>query len=240
MPVKLDHDTHIYTNTDTGERYTSVTTLIGAYKKPFDKDKWSKIVAQREGVSQDEILNRWQTITTSAQNRGTNVHLVMENYIKEKKIEKGYEELVDSFIKKTNGVILPNSTVLSEELLYSHEYKLAGTADLVVENKDIFFILDFKTNKKFNYINKYNEYFQEPIDYLPQCEFSTYTIQLSIYAWMHEQITGKKCGGLKIFYLREFKDKSGDKTFWQEIPCTYMKSSVIDLLKNKKMNDLAT
>jgi hypothetical protein len=49
---------------------------------------------------------------------------------------------------------------------------------------------------------------------------------------MHEQLTGKKCGGLKIFYLREFNNK----TFWQEIPCTYMKSTVKDLLfdKNKK------
>jgi hypothetical protein len=232
MPVILDHDTHVYTNTENGEVYTSVTTLIGKYKKPFDKDKWSKVVAKREGKTQDEILDKWSSITTTAQNRGTNVHLVMENYIKSRKIEKGYEELVDSFIKKTNGIILPESNILSEELLYSHEYKLAGTADLVVENGNNFYILDFKTNKKFNYVNKYNDYFYEPIDYLPQCEFNTYTIQLSIYAWMHEQLTGKKCGGLKIFYLREFNDK----TFWQEIPCTYMKSTVKDLLfdKNKK------
>jgi ATP-dependent exoDNAse (exonuclease V) beta subunit len=232
MPVILDHDTHVYTNTENGEVYTSVTTLIGKYKKPFDKDKWSKVVAKREGKTQDEILDKWSSITTTAQNRGTNVHLIMENYIKSRKIEKGYEELVDSFIKKTNGIILPESNILSEELLYSHEYKLAGTADLVVENGNNFYILDFKTNKKFNYVNKYNDYFYEPIDYLPQCEFNTYTIQLSIYAWMHEQLTGKKCGGLKIFYLREFNNK----TFWQEIPCTYMKSTVKDLLfdKNKK------
>lgn len=232
MPVILNHDTHVYTNTENGEVYTSVTTLIGKYKKPFDKDKWSKVVAKREGKTQDEILDKWSTITTTAQNRGTNVHFIMENYIKSRKIEKGYEELVDSFIKKTNGIILPESNILSEELLYSHEYKLAGTADLVVENGNNFYILDFKTNKKFNYVNKYNDYFYEPIDYLPQCEFNTYTIQLSIYAWMHEQLTGKKCGGLKIFYLREFNNK----TFWQEIPCTYMKASVKDLLfdKNKK------
>lgn len=233
MPVKLDHDTHIYTNTETGEQYTSVTTLINVYKKKFDSEKWSKLIAQREGKTQQEILNKWSEITVTAQIRGTNVHLVMENFIKDKKIEKGFEELIDSFIKKTTGIIVPTSKIFSEELLYSHEYKLAGTADLVVENNDIFYIMDFKTNKKFNFINKYNEYFYEPIDYLPQCEFTTYTIQLSIYAWMHEQLTGKKCGGLKIFYLREFNDK----TFWQEIPCTYMKSSVIDLLKDKKLKD---
>jgi ATP-dependent exoDNAse (exonuclease V) beta subunit len=233
MPVILDHDTHVYTNTENGEVYTSVTTLIGKYKKPFDKDKWSKVVAKREGKTQDEILDKWSTITTTAQNRGTNVHLIMENYIKEKKIEKGYEEFVDSFIKKTNGIILPDSNILSEELLYSHDHKLAGTADLIVENKNIFYVMDFKTNKKFNYTNKYNEYFFEPIDYLPQCEFTTYTIQLSIYARMHELLTGKKCAGMKVFYLREFKDK----TFWQDIPMIYMKDTVDKLFMDKLSKD---
>ena len=233
MSVILNHDTHVYTNTETGETYTSVTTFIGKYKKPFDKDKWSKYVAQRDGLSQEEVLDKWSNITTTAQNRGTNVHLIMENYIKEKKIEKGYEEFVDSFIKKTNGIILPDSKILSEELLYSHEHKLAGTADLIVENKNIFHVMDFKTNKKFNYTNKYNEYFFEPIDYLPQCEFTTYTIQLSIYARMHELLTGKKCAGMKVFYLREFKDK----TFWQDIPMIYMKDTVDKLLKDKLLKD---
>jgi hypothetical protein len=233
MSVILDHETHTYTNTDTGEKYTSVTTLIGNYKKPFDKDKWSKYVAQRDGLSQKEVLDKWSDITVTAQNRGTNVHLVMENYIKSNKIEKGYEPLVDSFIKKTKGIILPKSKILSEELLYNHEHKLAGTADLIVENDNFFHIMDFKTNKKFNFINKYNDYFYSPIDYLPQCEFTTYSIQMSIYAYMHELLTNKKCSGLTVFYLREFTDK----TFWQEIPCSYMKSTVKELLNDKKTKD---
>lgn len=235
MPVILDHDTHTYTNTENGDVYTSVTTLINTYKKKFDSDKWSKVVAKREGTTQEQILNKWSEITTTAQNRGTNVHLIMENFVKHNKIEKGYEELVDSFVKKTIGVIKPDSKILSEELLYSHEYKLAGTADLIVENDDIFYVLDFKTNKKFNFTNKYNEYFYEPIDYLPQCEFTTYTIQLSIYAHMHEQLTGKKCGGLKIFYLREFSNK----IFWQEYACIFMKPTVLSLLNDKKLKDIS-
>ena len=235
MPVILDHDTHTYTNTENGDVYTSVTTLINTYKKKFDSDKWSKVIAKREGTTQEQILNKWSEITTTAQNRGTNVHLIMENFVKHNKIEKGYEELVDSFVKKTIGVIKPDSKILSEELLYSHEYKLAGTADLIVENDDIFYVLDFKTNKKFNFTNKYNEYFYEPIDYLPQCEFTTYTIQLSIYAHMHEQLTGKKCGGLKIFYLREFSNK----IFWQEYACIFMKPTVLSLLNDKKLKDIS-
>lgn len=233
MSVVLNHETHVYTNIENGDVYTSVTTFINTYKKPFDKDKWSKVIAQREGVSQKEILDRWSDITVTAQNRGTNVHLVMENFIKDKTITKGFEELIDSFVKKTNGILKDNSLILSEHLLFSHKHKLAGTADLIVENDNTFYVMDFKTNKKFNFVSKYNDYFYDPIDYLPQCEFTTYTIQLSIYAYMYELLTGKKCGGLKIFYLREFNDK----TFWQEIPCTYMKASVVDMFNDKLKKD---
>ena len=226
MPVKLDHDTHVYTNTETGEKYTSVTTFIGAYKKKFDSDKWSKVVAKREGVSQKEILDKWSNITVTAQNRGTNVHLVMENYIKDKKIEKGFEELIDSFVKKTYGVFKDDSLILSEELLYSHNYKLAGTADLIVENDNIFYVMDFKTNKKFNFINKYNEYFYEPIDYLPQCEFTTYTIQLSIYAYMYElEFPKRKCRQIYVLYW----DK--EKQTFEKIQIMYLKHEAKELIE---------
>jgi len=44
---------------------------------------------------------------------------------------------------------------------------------------------------------------------------------------MYEQMTGKKCGGLKIFYLREF-----DGSTWQEINCNYMRRAVEDVLEH--------
>ena len=225
MEVVLDAATHVYSNTTTGERYTSVTNFISQYKKPFDKDFWSKKIAKRDGVDQQTVLDAWKDITVAAQNRGTNVHLVMERYIKEHYVEPGFEELVDSFVKRTNTVIKSDSNVLSETVLYSHEHRIAGTADLIVENGDIFHVMDFKTNKKFNFNSKYNEYFYQPIDYLQQCEFNTYTIQLSIYARLHEMMTGKRCGSLRVFYLREFQNR-----FWQEINCNYMRSTVDDLL----------
>jgi len=232
--IVLDHSTHTYTNIHNSEKYMSVTTLIGKYKKPFDKDYWSKKIADRDGKDPDQVLKEWASITKTAQNRGTNIHSVMENYLKDQFITEGYEELIKSFDKKCTGVIKSNSNILCERTVYSHEYKLAGTADVIVENKDLFYILDFKTNKKFNFISKYSDYFYEPLDYLQQCEFTTYTIQLSIYAYLHEQLTGKKCAGLKIFYLREFDDK----TFWQDIATVYMKSTVLDLLRDKVKKDL--
>jgi len=53
--IYFDEKKHSYTNVKTNERYISATTLIGKFKKPFDTDKHSKRVADREGVSQEEI-----------------------------------------------------------------------------------------------------------------------------------------------------------------------------------------
>ena len=41
-------------------KLTSVSTLIGMYHEKFDSDKHSKRIAEREGVSQEEILERWK------------------------------------------------------------------------------------------------------------------------------------------------------------------------------------
>lgn len=234
MSIELDKERHVYINTVTGETYTSVTNFISKYKKPFDKEFWSKKIAQREGVDPSVILDTWKSLTQTAQDKGTNIHTVMENFLKDGSIEPGYEVLVDSFTKKTSSIIKQNSKILSESIVHLDEHQLAGMADLIVVNGNIFYVLDFKTNKKFNFQSKYNEYLLEPIDYLPQCEFTTYTLQLSIYAYMFEQMTGKKCGGLKIFYLREFEG-----SFWQEINCAYMRGAVQDMLDHRQNIALA-
>jgi hypothetical protein len=228
MSIELDKDRHVYINTASGETYTSVTNFISRYKKPFDKDFWSKKIAAREGVDPSVILDTWKNLTQVAQDRGTNIHAVMEDFFKTGVIEAGHEELIESFNKQTANITKKTSKFLSESILYLHDHKLAGTTDLIIENHDVFYVLDFKTNKKFNFHSKYNEYFLEPLNYLQQCEFTGYTLQLSIYAYMHENITGKKCGGLKIFYLRE-----SDVDYWQEINCVYMRGAVEDMLKHK-------
>jgi ATP-dependent exoDNAse (exonuclease V) beta subunit len=117
--------------------------------------------------------------------------------------------------------------VLSEFKLYDHDYELAGTADLVFCHKNnTFTIGDFKTNKKFNFTSKYNENLLYPIDHLHNCEFNVYALQLSIYAYMYEKLTGNKCRGLVIFYLENGK--------WAPVSCNYLKNDVVAILSDYK------
>jgi hypothetical protein len=66
-----------------------------------------------------------------------------------------------------------------------------------------FTIGDFKTNKKFRFSSPFGERMLEPVDHLHNCEFNVYALQLSMYAYMYEKQTGKKCRKCVIFYLKD-------------------------------------
>ena len=93
---------------------------------------------------------------------------------------------------------------------------------------DDFIVADFKTNKKYRFSNDFNEYFLAPVDHLPYCEFNTYALQLSMYAYMYEQKSGKKCNKIVTLYLEE--------DTWIPYHANYLKSDIINILTNYKLN----
>jgi hypothetical protein len=122
-------------------------------------------------------------------------------------------------------VIADDDTLLVEEKLYNHSYKLAGTADIIrLEDKGGFSVFDLKTNKKFNLYNQYSEYLLSPLSHLSACEYITYTLQLSLYAFMYQSMTGRNVNQLGIiYYNKEEKD-------FLYYPAPYMKADVQNLL----------
>lgn len=224
--VFFDKEQHSYTN-EFGENYISVTTLLSKYKNKFDTDKHSARVAYREGVSQEFVLQTWAEITKIATDRGTEIHKIIENYITKAEdpiddsrwLYKSYDNIVKYHIDTYKEV-------LSENLLFHNDYKVAGTADLIYDHGTHFTIGDFKTNKRFNFSSKYNEYFNEPLEHFTYCEFNTYALQLSLYAYMYEQATGKQCRKIVIFYLKENE--------FTPIHCNYLKSDIINMLNHYK------
>ena len=119
--------------------------------------------------------------------------------------EKDYTWLYKSFEKQREKLVGKSKKVYAEKLLWNHEYKLAGTCDLLYEHDSNFTILDYKTNKVITAFSKYNEYLLPPVDFLSYCEYNVYALQLSIYAYMFEQLSNKKIRNLHILYLNEDK-----------------------------------
>jgi len=228
--IIFDEKSHTYTNANTDEKYISVTTLLGKYKTPFDKDKHSLRVAEREGVSQEMVLEMWEKENKRATDRGTKIHKLMENYVSFGERSEDYDWLYKSYDKVISYSVEKYKKIYSENLLHNDEFKIAGTADLIYDHGDYFTIGDFKTNKRFNYTSDFNEHFKDPIDHLLYCEFNNYALQMSMYAYMYEKISGKKCKKIVVFYLKEDK--------WLPIHCNYLKSDIKNILSHYKQNIL--
>ena len=226
--VKFDKDSHTYTNVLTNEKYISVTTLLGKYVKPFDSDYHAERVAKREGVSKEFILSIWKDQNNTANEKGTKIHKTLEDYISEGIMDNMYGWLYGAYDRVVAEVISKYDTVLSEHMLHNHEYKIAGTSDLIYDHGDTFTVADFKTNKEFKFENKYNEYLLDPVSHIMYSQFSVYALQLSLYAYMHELITGKKCRKLVSFYL------NGDKIVPYHF--NYLKTDIINILEHYRLN----
>jgi hypothetical protein len=221
--LTFDPKTHAYINPHTKETYISTTQLISKFKKPFDVEAMSKRIADKEGVTQDEIKERWKKLNSDSKVYGSKIHSVIEEYNRDKTIEDGYEDLIESY--KKLKVVADKDSLLVEEKLYNHTFKLAGTADMIrMEDKGGFSVFDLKTNKKFNLFNLYSEYLLSPLTHLSSCEYTTYALQLSLYAFMYQSMTGRNVNQLGVIY---YNKEENEFTYY---PTPYLKADVQNLL----------
>lgn len=228
--IYFDEAAHTYTSTKTGEKYISVTTLLGKYKTPFDKDLHSTRVANKNGVPKEMVLEMWRQEAKTATDKGTKIHKLMENYIINGDKDEEFQYLYDSYDNVVKISIDRHKAVNSEMLLHNDEFKIAGTSDLIYDHGDYFTISDFKTNKKFKYSSEFNDYFKAPISHLQYCEHNVYALQMSLYAKLYEEMTNKKCKKIVVFYLQNNN--------WVDIHCNYLKLEVEAILKDYRLDNL--
>ena len=212
--ILFDEVTHTYKNPKTNRYYISVSKLLGLYKEPFDRDFWSKRTALKEGITQEEVLAKWDKKTKDACDKGASIHDIVESYIKEDVIND--KEL----IKALNLVFDKKKfkRVLSEELVYDDEYEVAGTSDIICDvDNNTFDVYDFKTNKSFLFENKYGKYLKPPLNHLQQCQYNDYSIQLSLYAYLYSKLTNKKVRKICILYHdgKQFHTYPTPYLFWE-------------------------
>ncbi len=227
--IKFDEVNHKYYNAFDVE-YISVTTFLNTFKKPFDTDAHAARVAEKNNTTPEAIKNLWKTITVEAQEKGKNYHKAMEDYIKYGEVAEEYNDLIKSLNRASEG--FKSKQKKAECLLWNDGARIAGTADLILENDAEFFVMDFKTNKKFKFSNDFGEKLLEPLNFLDYCEYNIYTLQLSTYAYMMQQATGKHCKGMKILYLTT--NTYNNTKYWKEIPIIYCKDTIEKLFQLRK------
>ena len=154
--------------TPTGEKYKSITTVLGNYNK-------QAIMEWRERVGAEEA----NKISSKAANRGTKVHKICEDYINNEisdmKMKMLMPDLKELFFKIKPIIDEKLGDVYSQEqALYSHKLKIAGRVDLIGMWNGKLSVIDFKTSTK----QKQEE------------DIQNYFMQCTAYALMFSELTG--------------------------------------------------
>ena len=149
-----------HTYTVGGQKATSVTTFIGQFKKPFDKEFWAMSTAQKRGISMLEVMEEWDSISLRACNKGSKFHAFAENYINNKILPnkiydfdidiEAYNEIESQFLtfyEESKENLIP---IRSELCVGSSDLGICGMVDQLYYSAtlDGLVIFDWKTNKK--------------------------------------------------------------------------------------------
>tara|TARA_Y100000996_G_C22536907_1_gene648619 strand:- start:1353 stop:2033 length:681 start_codon:yes stop_codon:yes gene_type:complete len=154
-----------YTDSTGKIKYPSVTTVVGLKNR-------EQIKLWRERVGSEEA-NR---ITKYATNRGTNFHEKVEQYLRKEVPYIEFDNLIEEGMFKGIKPVLDEITPIALEApLYSDHLKMAGRVDCIGILDGALSIIDFKTSSKY----KKEEY------------ADTYYLQMTAYAIMVEELTGK-------------------------------------------------
>jgi len=233
--VILNPTTH--TNLDEDNNvYKSVTTLIKEFVPPFDFDKKSKQYASKYGLDVEEVRESWRLKNKQSTDFGTKIHEEIESLISEGvyKGEEEHKEVIESVVESILKSFKPGDFLL-EHAVYNKEAKVAGTADIIVDNPKSFSVIDFKTNKDFKTQSDFEKFLLGPVSHLPNGEFFKYSLQLSFYAYFYSLLTGKMVDRLCVFWLNRGKNNKDYKAVkgseWVRYNLPYLKEEVLSCLE---------
>jgi hypothetical protein len=147
-----------------GTEYPSVTTVLDCLGKGDGLLYWAVGLAMTYirqnrglGLSLDELLDQasrnWMTVKEEAANIGSEIHSLIERYIKEGKdaigafrpeVEHGFLAFLEW--ERVHGI----KWIKSEMQIVSREFGYAGTLDAICLYEGRAYVIDFKSSKAFN------------------------------------------------------------------------------------------
>lgn len=154
-PVYLEPIEHVYWHRDTGERFTSVTTTMAQIEHPFMEDDIALAISKQRddrkkeayiGLNKEQIIELWRKINFEATEYGTMVHEILERYLLADKFYFPDDEFENKVIRAYDAAKFNEGDVIwPERIMFSEEFALAGTADVVIDiGDDMFDIGDWK------------------------------------------------------------------------------------------------
>jgi hypothetical protein len=172
-----------------GNYYPSITYVLSYYPKGKFFEDWLKKV----GYASEHIVKK-------AGEEGTQVHDLIESYLLGEELNflssndspQYSPDVWQMFLKFVDFWEEYTPTLLETEVhLFSDEYKVAGTCDLVceieIDGKKELWVIDFKTSNNLQ---------------------TTYDLQTAIYGKCYEECFGKRPDRFGILWLKSSKRKA--------------------------------
>jgi hypothetical protein len=200
----------------------------GGWEQVLDYCRKLKNFPYRDAVIQRKkyYISHWKQKGEEAREKGSAFHAAAEAALLGKTFitESKREALVVPGGDLIETQDFKSDALYPELLIYNHRFRLAGQADWVLKEGDTVHIKDYKTSREIVQSAFRNETMLYPLGHIPNANYHTYSLQLSIYAWMLEN-KGFKVGRLEIEHVIDEQER-------KLYPVKYLKDEVITLLKH--------
>lgn len=205
LELSFDPETHIYTHN--GIPYKSVTGIVEDCFEKFDVDYWAPRIAQKQGMTEQQLRAQWDAKAEHARRLGTIMHNKIERYYLGEALE--FEEFDDTYrlFRQFTGDFHLNP-YRTEWAIFDEQLRIAGTLDFLDYTNGQFTIYDWKRSDKLISdgrpitSNRYNKTALSPIDNIPDTTYWHYALQVSIYRYILERNYGINVhkGYLAVFH----------------------------------------
>lgn len=197
--LRFNEEQHKYTVD--GKELTSVTTYVKKFIKPFDVFMMSHRVANSRknrglGLTAEYFRKYWKFKGEMARSIGNITHFFAESMPHFTEPSSPLEKAVIAFYED----IIKDKEVIEAKELMCYYKGLSGTVDLITSDDKGLIIRDYKTSKDLN--RSYGKMLA-PFNSLKDSQLNQYSLQLLLYAYIIEKVTGNKAYKLEIVKLSD-------------------------------------
>jgi len=200
------------------KQYKGVTTWLKQFKPEFKSKENALAYAIKHNILDynnepdvESVIQEWEWKGEESLIRGNRIHKYFEDHFKKKIV---HTDISLQFIKKLQSLprlgdfLNPEKEdynthhILSEQVIYSKLMDMCGMIDLLMINKETkkCFLLDFKTNKAIDNKAFADKRMFSPFQFVPDCNYYHYKLQLSMYARILE-LNGHDIGGMALIHI---------------------------------------
>lgn len=229
----------------------STTGLISQYEQEFDSDTISQQVADKRGISQQEVLEEWRIENLHSTIKGSMIHEFAQSLWEGKQYKFDYSNIPKEIdierLKKDINKLIPQAIkfyndykdiyelIGCEIYLGDEEYDECGATDQILYNKFTggIAIIDYKTNKEIKRESYKHKKMLIPLHKYDDCNYVHYSFQLGDYKFKFEKNTKLKVEETFIVYFNVNADN------YEIIEPLNMENEVEEILKLRRANKMA-